>query len=270
MPNAERVNIHVRLQRKNKKPTAFQLLWNIIDDESFNKAIITLPDQRAFDDIYVPDGKVEVFEVRKNIETSTLSNTFPVDDIAVSLKIIYDGVSARLYAGTKERTLIGIVPYDAANGGAVALDLNATMRAVRLTAEAESYPEPNLIAQEDLMPPSDVNPILGEWVYLDRDINQSLASLGGKYNLMIITNQNGCYNILISDGANVNKEEWSKQRIKGELTPSGFRGNYDLIWYDAMGRRLDDDNNAQLSDDGSVLTLYFPIYKSQLRFKKIK
>lgn len=269
-PNAESVHIHARLQRKNKKPTAWELQWNQNNDGNYNMAIVNLPDQRAFDDIYVPDGLVEVYEVRDNEAILLEEVNFPVDDPSVSLKLVYDGVSARLYAGTKDRTLIGQVPYNASKGGGVVVSLQCSMRAIRLTAESQSYPLPNYIEWEKSNTYNySVIPIIGEWKYLDRDINQSLASLGGKYDLFIVPGEENSYYIMVDDGANVNREAWSEDRIKGLLSPSGFRGNYDLIWYDALGRRLDDDNNAQLSDDGAVLTLYFPVYKSQIRFKKI-
>lgn len=109
--------------------------------------------------------------------------------------------------------------------------------------------------------------IEGIWTYLDRNINETNLKLGGKYNLAIIKDKSGSYNILYYDGAVVNHDEWSCGMLKGRLYPTRFKNNYDLLWYDSSFEEINDDTYA-IIDDNSVLTLFFPREKGQIRFVK--
>lgn len=266
-PHASSADVHVRLQRTTKGADSWILIWNYLDDDNYVKAVANLPDQRIYDDVYVPEATIDVVEVRNGVETPVVSSNISVPEATLSLKLAYDGYSARLYAGCKDKMLVGRVPYNANAGGEVRVITSERTLAHRLTADSYSNPAP-AYATDQAPAEGSLDPVAGHWEYLDRDINRDLASIGGKYRLEIVARLDGDYEIVYQDGATVNADDWQPPRLKGWLHPSGFKGNFDLIWYDAQGRLLDDDNEAQLSDDGMVLTLRFPVYKSQIRFKR--
>ncbi|MGM9803592.1 MAG: hypothetical protein ACI308_05380 [Muribaculaceae bacterium] len=106
----------------------------------------------------------------------------------------------------------------------------------------------------------------GYWSYLDRDVDENRLRLGGRYTLALVANGNG-YDIIYVKGASVNSSRWKPGMIKGKLTKTRFQGQYDLIWYDAECKPFITDVHATMTD-GAVLTLHFPLYKSQLRLSK--
>ena len=108
------------------------------------------------------------------------------------------------------------------------------------------------------------NPTVGEWHYLDRETDDARARLGGKYTLYVIP-YGERYLILYGGGAVVNADSWEPMMVKGELTPTRFAQHYDLVWYDSMMERMDDECYATVDDEG-VLTLQFPLSRSRLRF----
>ena len=56
--------------------------------------------------------------------------------------------------------------------------------------------------------------------------------------------------------------------LKGTLRRAAFIGHYDLKWIDATFRPIESDLHAIL-EEGSLLTLSFPLYKTTLRFAKL-
>lgn len=113
---------------------------------------------------------------------------------------------------------------------------------------------------------SSVDPMEGVWRYLDRENDESRARLGGNYSLIIIGNGNG-YDLLYHDGARVNAAQWKPLMLKGTLAVTPFQRHYNLVWYDSMMDRLDEETHATLSEEG-ILSLEFPLYHSRLRFYK--
>lgn len=108
----------------------------------------------------------------------------------------------------------------------------------------------------------------GYWSYLDRNMDENQVKLGGKYCLALI--KNGLdYDILYVNGAKVNDKDWSCGMLKGRLLHTDFVDNYNLIWYDVLKDSFNDDEYATF-DGGNIMTLYFPLQKSQLRFYKKK
>ncbi len=267
-PNVSRADVHVRVQRCSKGACSWQLHWNCKDEKNYAYAQVSLPDVRGYDNLYTPEATVDVIEVRDGMQTPVISDNIPLSGEALSLKIVYDGFSARLYAGVREKSLVGVVPFDAREGGEVMLRTQDPLLVERITAECFVLPEPKYGSEVHSAAVKNAGPILGQWQYLDREIDANQAMLGGKYRIAIAPGSGGSYEIIYLGGATVNAEDWNAPRLKGILRPSGFQNNYDLEWYDAAGRLLDDDNNAQLSDDGAILTLRFPVYKSQLRFRR--
>lgn len=108
----------------------------------------------------------------------------------------------------------------------------------------------------------------GYWKYLDRDIDENSLRLGGRYTIALVATNSG-YDILYIDGADVLSDKWKKCLLKGRLIKTNFQDHYDLVWYDASFAPFYYDVSASI-DGGNIMTLYFPIQNSQLRFFKNK
>jgi hypothetical protein len=111
------------------------------------------------------------------------------------------------------------------------------------------------------------DPTEGYWKYLDRDMQDEWLRLGGRYTLAVVRAEDG-YDLIYIDGAQVKKSMWQPGMLKGHMSKTIFSGNYDLSWIDATMEPIDNDAYATL-ENGVILTLYFPTYKSQVRFAKV-
>lgn len=111
------------------------------------------------------------------------------------------------------------------------------------------------------------DPIEGYWRYLDRDMEEKWLRLGGRYTLAIVRSDDG-YDLIYIDGAQVKKSQWQTCMLKGHIVKTIFSGNYDLTWIDATMEPIVEDAYATI-ENGVILTLSFPIYKSQVRFAKV-
>ena len=111
------------------------------------------------------------------------------------------------------------------------------------------------------------DPVEGYWRYLDRDMQDEWLRLGGRYTLAVVRADDG-YDLIYIDGAQVKKSMWQLGMIKGHISKTQFTGNYDLRWIDATMEPIDKDAYATI-ENGVILTLNFPVYKSQVRFAKV-
>lgn len=111
------------------------------------------------------------------------------------------------------------------------------------------------------------DPVEGYWKYLDRDMEEDWLRLGGRYTLAVVRADDG-YDIIYIDGAQVKKSMWQPGMKKGHISRTLFAGNYDLAWIDATMEPIDKDAYATV-ENGVILSLNFPEYKSQVRFAKV-
>ncbi len=111
------------------------------------------------------------------------------------------------------------------------------------------------------------DPVEGYWKYLDRDMQDEWLRLGGRYTLAVVRNGDG-YDLIYINGAQVKKSMWQPGMLKGHISKTQFTGNYDLRWIDSTMEPIDKDAYATI-ENGVILTLNFPVYKSQLRLAKV-
>ena len=111
------------------------------------------------------------------------------------------------------------------------------------------------------------NPLEGYWEYLDRDMDDGIARLGGKYKIALVATDDG-FDIIYVSGAQVGKSEWHEGMLKGRLTKTIFNDNYKAFWIDSTFRPIDDDVNG-FFESGVILDMSFPTYKSKIRFSKV-
>lgn len=111
------------------------------------------------------------------------------------------------------------------------------------------------------------NPYEGYWTYLDRDMEDTWLKLGGRYTIALVETSSG-YDIIYIDGAQVKKSQWHQGMKKGEMKNTIFTDNFTGTWIDATFEPISQDVYATF-ESGVILTVKFPVYKSQIRFSKI-
>ena len=111
------------------------------------------------------------------------------------------------------------------------------------------------------------DPMEGYWKYLDRDMEEKWLRLGGRYTLAVVRADDG-YDLIYLKGAQVKKSLWQPGMLKGHIVKTIFSGNYDLTWIDATMEPIGEDAYATI-ENGVILTLNFPEYKSQVRLAKV-
>lgn len=104
------------------------------------------------------------------------------------------------------------------------------------------------------------------WRYLDRENDPAFARPGGDYELALIADSQGGYDIIYMGGAVTNAAHWEPGMLKGRIEPTGFAGYYKLEWVDATGRLIPDECFAEFDSGRTVLTLSFPSLQASLRF----
>ncbi len=110
------------------------------------------------------------------------------------------------------------------------------------------------------------DPNEGFWQYLDRDIEEKQLALGGNYKLALVKDGNG-YAVIYVYGAKVNASKWKTGILKGYLEETVFSDEYNLVWYDSDMEAMTEELSAKI-EQSTVLTLRFPIHKTQIRFAK--
>lgn len=113
-----------------------------------------------------------------------------------------------------------------------------------------------------------VDPMEGMWQYLDRDVEEKIARMGGRYTIATVKADNNSYYIIYCSGAQVNNGSWKPFLLKGKLSQTIFSNNYDAMWIDSTFNVIENDVQATI-ENGVILSIKFPVLKSQLRFSKI-
>lgn len=109
--------------------------------------------------------------------------------------------------------------------------------------------------------------LAGYWTYLDGENDERMARNGGRYRLAIVPDGDGGYLAIYLGGAEVNRDSWRAGMIKARLQPTRFRDHFETVWYDAEMRPIDRDVSAML-DQGALLTISLPVYRTKLRFAR--
>lgn len=224
---------------------------------------ISVPDRRHAVEQYGARARVAVSD--RGIEVA--SAEVECDDAYATLKIICDGGQARVLAGFAEAAEVasGLPLILGGAGEEAAVEAQQPMLCRRLSLLSLDCEAPRICPVEDFKP---ADPYEGYWAYLDRDIDPDAAAPGGKYTLATVRRPEGGYWIVYIDGDD--SGAWRPMMVKGLMQPTIFAGHFDMQWLDSRGVWLADDNTAQISPDRSTLTLRFPLYRSQLRFSRIK
>lgn len=223
--------------------------------------------------------QVDVFRMcdgkKDFLKTLRLDDGVDVYDGNNVIRIKYDGNITSVYLGKKELKCIDNiqgVEYCDSMGIGYIMGSGSELQIERLVYKKNKIKELELMTEWnkhkiDSCLKNKTNYIEGLWIYLDRNIDDENIKLGGKYTLAVVKNDVGDYDILYYDGSVVNSSKWKCGMLKGRLKRTKFQNNFDLIWYDSTMKEMSDDSYA-VFESGTILTLYFPVEKSQIRFVK--
>lgn len=256
------------------------LVFNYDEDGNYYAAVLSCDNSSPYDDIN-DQRTMRVALVRRDdsgtteLATASLAKGVSLEDDLNTLCVDVDENLVRISIGKEElqqvlEATIGRpcgavrVGYLTGPGSRVAIE-----RAV-LTIENENQVDATSLWTLDALEEhfaASADPIEGYWKYLDRDMEEKWLRLGGRYTLAVVRASDG-YDILYIEGAQVKKSLWQPCMIKGHITKTIFSGNYDLRWIDATMEPIGEDAYATI-ENGVILTLNFPEYKSQVRFAKV-
>lgn len=265
--------------RKVTDPT-WGLVWNYKDSANYYAVVLKGYNTALYDLLDERQLKIQIIQVRNGKEY-VMSSTCIIDDVDVydGFNIIcvkYDGKKTRVYTGNHSLKLIeelnDIEYSDSINVGFLA-GAGAKIEMERLVFKRALIPEEILTTDWDkatidkYLANNVSEEIEGLWEYLDRNLDERIVKLGGKYKIAIVKNNQNGYDILYYSGAVVNPDKWKCGMLKGVLTKTKFRDNYNLIWYDSSMDGMDDDTYVSI-DENDILTAVFPTEKAQIRFVK--
>lgn len=111
------------------------------------------------------------------------------------------------------------------------------------------------------------DPVEGYWDYLDRENDEQLSRMGGRYRLALVSDGADGYDIIYVGGATINRDLWKTGMKRGHLAKTDFAGHYDLRWFDSSFEEIVHEAFANI-EQGSILSLNFPLYGAKVRFSK--
>ncbi len=256
------------------------VVFNMDDRGNYYAVVLSCDNSAPYDDI--ADQRTMQVSLVKNDDGSTIElasttvskgvsleddlNTVcvDVDDRSVRVSIGKDELQDVLEANVSRPTGTVWVGYLVGAGSRISVE-----RAV-LTLENENQVAATTLWTLDALDEylaASIDPMEGYWKYLDRDMEDKWLRLGGRYTLAVVRADDG-YDLIYINGAQVKKSQWQPCMLKGHITRTQFTGNYDLCWIDATMEPISEDCYAAI-ENGVILTLNFPIYKSQVRFAKV-
>ena len=267
-------------ERTNITRTQWGLVFNRDEDGNFCAVVLSCENSAPYDDITDQRSMQVTLMQRTGREETILAQTsltkgvsleddlnticVDVDERGVKVSIGKQDLQPVLEADVKRPTGAVQVGYLVGPGASVSIE-----RAV-LTIDNERQVANSTLWTVDALDEyfaQSADPAEGYWKYLDRDMQDDWLRLGGRYTLAVVRADDG-YDLIYIDGAQVKKTMWQTGMLKGHMTKTIFSGNYDLTWIDATMEPIEKDAQASI-ENGVILTLSFPVYKSQVRFAKV-
>lgn len=269
------IDYHLRIQPSKTHSTPISLIWNYSDDKNYNSFEITFPAEGASDPLQGFDAKYRVIKhtthgdsiLNQGSFSSSYSGTIP----GLSLRLLANSAGATIKAGGARWELSLGIPFDhnhpkylgyrgAPNIKTIQNDIICEYGVQRQNCTFTSLESLSKYLEES------VDYHEGIWKYLDRNVPKSNIR-GGEITFATISDNNGGYYIVYLNGDSFNRR--NPLEITGHLTPTLLGENFDMMWIDGEGRALKRELNAEYQLNGSILSLYFPLYEASLRYRKI-
>ncbi len=270
---------------KGKKSRVSTTAWGIVfdwrDSLNYRRVELSCDNSNLYDDL-TDKRQMHVKAYRclvgkeSLLDSWTLNHGVDLDDGLNTLSVAVNDGQVHVSVGKNELVQVGTLMLDTdepcttlagvylSPGAEIAIertvlttDSNASRR-IATTWTRESLDQHFALSDD---------PIEGYWQYQDRDMEDRWLRLGGRYTVAVVSSDKG-YDIIYVSGAQVNAPQWREGLLKGHISKTIFDGHYDLEWIDATFQPIVQDAYAAFEND-VLMTLNFPVYKSQLRLSKV-
>ncbi len=270
---------------KGKKSRVSTTAWGIVfdwrDSLNYRRVELSCDNSNLYDDL-TDKRQMHVKAYRclvgkeSLLDSWTLNHGVDLDDGLNTLSVAVNDGQVHVSVGKNELVQVGTLMLDTdepcttlagvylSPGAEIAIertvlttDSNASRR-IATTWTRESLDQHFALSDD---------PIEGYWQYQDRDMEDRWLRLGGRYTVAVVSSDKG-YDIIYVSGAQVNAPQWREGLLKGHISKTIFDGHYDLEWIDATFQPIVQDAYAAF-ENGVLMTLNFPVYKSQLRLSKV-
>lgn len=260
---------HVRAAAPSAEPAVLTVSWN----DGRGRLTVEVPSIAADDPLLAADARYEYALADSVVESGTVPISYARNPEGVSVVIKADAAGAVAEIGDDSRRHLVSIACDLDNPGACdAVCSGGTLLRNDMIVSRRPAPQFSRFTDADSLAAyiaASADSAEGLWRYLDRDMRPERAVPGGYYTLATVADGHGGYEIVYIGGADYNAEAWQPMRLKGRLIPSGFAGNYDLEWTAADGRACPPESYATLDAATGILTLYFPLLNSTMRFRRL-
>ncbi len=264
----------------NNKANTYGIVWNFHDSDNYEALKISWRNSSPYDDVInqkslelelqsISNGKT------KSILKKQITENVSTDGNYNSIQILFDGRN-KLTVKIGDKYLKEVAVIDNASFGKssnigyfVEKDAQISVRRILFKSEPNKedlhkteYTQSKL----DSIFEHSRDPNEGYWRYLDRNMDETLMKLGGKYRIAVVRVDDG-YELLYAGGATTLSNLWQPYMLKGKLTATPFIDNYDLVWHNAKKEPISDEAYAFFSEN--ILTLKMPLLKAEVRFYKV-
>ncbi|MDD6687799.1 hypothetical protein [Sodaliphilus pleomorphus] len=267
-------------RKRHVSSTRCGIIFNALNDSNYNAVLVSCHNSHLHDDLldkrYM---EVELVQVRNNkeqvIKSAHIDKNVDMADRLNAIGVDVDHNTVHVLVGNDKLNQLFTVELPAMHNGShlgLATGPGARVQVERTvlsykTNDRRIVNTPWTIEKLNLHFARSQNPYEGYWEYLDRDMSDDVLRLGGRYTIALVATATG-YDIIYVSGAQVKKSMWTTGMLKGRLEKTIFTDNFKASWIDATLRPIDLDVQAAF-ESGVILTVKFPVYKSQVRFSKI-
>lgn len=270
---------HLRIRVPSHRELDVSIIYDRTDSLNYSKCRMWRTAGSMDERLAAAPLSLEVIRVGNGADSLLLYETIrrgldpACDDYSLKLSVNPQG--AVVSVGQKKEVWRGILPVEGKGGGELQWICGADTRLVRRSLSFDkTVPRrySRFGSQEELAAylrqSADVHE--GFWTYFDRDTDRLRMGVGGDYRLATVKAESGNgYEIIYLGGARTNAAGWEPLQIKGYLRDTGFIDHFDLEWIDAAGVMQKRETSADITD-GASLTLYFPLQKSKIRYRRLQ
>ena len=280
------IDIHVRATGD------WSLAWDATDDDNCLTATVKGFRTQPEDYTFGMASTVTISRITNGESHEIASQVIGHSDRQFSLRLSADTYGARLYCGDGEQFTATDVPFEGIEGSRIYAksDKKFVPTAVRNSARYLDDAMHCRFSDTELLDShlaASTDDIEGYWQYLDRNINKKCCEIGGSYRLAIVKcnpsdlpayikndSNRAVYQIVYLSGATLHPHLWNALDVKGWLVATSFVSEYDLYWLDSTRRPTammpggnTTENSSSLTNN-ALLTLRFPLLKSEIRFSR--
>lgn len=267
-PVAE-AEIHVRTQTR-----IWELRWNVGDDANYVSAEVRQLSE-GFENEYDYVSQVTVCNVVDGTPSTLVDKRVSHKTRDFSLRLCkYPGGEAVLQAGdgmfvasSAEMPQIGF--EDVPGNKIILVEKNKPSKPYTHVSLWESAITDEVCDIDTTRLMNSADSLEGIWEFQDRRMPDGKVLMGGTLRLATVRHGDG-YRIIYLSGEKINPQNWKTGMERGRLFPTVFFNHFDLRWITSDGASsLRQECWADFTLENNLLTLSFPLLKTELRFRRV-